>query len=316
MIRTKIYIPIAVTLTIILFAVIAYRLFQNKNEAIVMEHSLTNINEAVYKINEPDEKFKLPRSLVEISGITYIGDRQFACVQDEKGKIYIYDTNFDEITNTIRFHKKGDYEDIAAIGQNLYVLRSDGTIFEIIDYNADEPKVHEYDTPLKSKNDTEGLCYDKKKDELLIICKSRATIDKESKDEANRTVYSFDLKQKNLSENPVYSISKEAISEIAKKNDIRDENEESFEDITKGDFSFRPSGISVHPLTDKIYIIASVGKLMVIIDRNSNVCGLYKLSKKTFKQPEGICFAPNGDMYISNEGRKGKGNILKFNMQK
>ena len=39
-----------------------------------------------------------------------------------------------------------------------------------------------------------------------------------------------------------------------------------------------------------------------------------ELDEKLFRQPEGICFSPEGDMYISNEGQGGKGYILKFNI--
>jgi hypothetical protein len=37
-----------------------------------------------------------------------------------------------------------------------------------------------------------------------------------------------------------------------------------------------------------------------------------EFDKKLFRQPEGICFKPNGDLFISNEGDGGKAKILKF----
>ncbi len=37
-----------------------------------------------------------------------------------------------------------------------------------------------------------------------------------------------------------------------------------------------------------------------------------QLDKKTFRQPEGICFDPEGNLFISNEGQGGKANILIF----
>ena len=40
------------------------------------------------------------------------------------------------------------------------------------------------------------------------------------------------------------------------------------------------------------------------------------LEEKYFIQPEGICIDAYGNMYISNEGRNGKGNILLFKPSK
>ena len=39
---------------------------------------------------------------------------------------------------------------------------------------------------------------------------------------------------------------------------------------------------------------------------------MIKLKKKIHEQPEGIVFAQDGTMYISNEGKEGKGKIYKF----
>ena len=76
--------------------------------------------------------------------------------------------------------------------------------------------------------------------------------------------------------------------------------------------NFGPSGIAVHPLSGDIYVLSSRGKILVQLDAEGKYLDAWKLDKKNFKQPEGICFAPNGDMYISNEGRGGKANLLHF----
>jgi hypothetical protein len=60
-------------------------------------------------------------------------------------------------------------------------------------------------------------------------------------------------------------------------------------------------------------MISSRGKILLILDRQGNVLHLVDLDPKTFRQPEGMCFSPAGDLFISNEGKGGKGTILRFN---
>ena len=78
----------------------------------------------------------------------------------------------------------------------------------------------------------------------------------------------------------------------------------------------KPSGIEIHPLNQHIYIITSVGKLLIVLDKKGRLIDVAKLPKKLFKQAEGISFDTNGDLYISNEGVSGRGNILKFTMSR
>ena len=51
----------------------------------------------------------------------------------------------------------------------------------------------------------------------------------------------------------------------------------------------------------------------MILTREGTKKDLIELDDKLFLQPEGICFTPSGDLYISSEGDDKKGFILKFN---
>jgi uncharacterized protein YjiK len=76
---------------------------------------------------------------------------------------------------------------------------------------------------------------------------------------------------------------------------------------------FKPSAALIHPIEKRLYILAAVNRLLVITDLNGKVQEAYNLRHTVFKQPEGIAFAPNGDMYISNESAdEAQANILKF----
>ena len=85
---------------------------------------------------------------------------------------------------------------------------------------------------------------------------------------------------------------------------------------SKGDVSFQPSGIAVHPVSGNIYIIASVGNLLMVYSRESIMLAMIKLRTKYFPQPEGICFSPDGSLYISNEGDEDEATILRFERKK
>jgi DNA-binding beta-propeller fold protein YncE len=70
--------------------------------------------------------------------------------------------------------------------------------------------------------------------------------------------------------------------------------------------------LAIHPFTRDIYVIASVGKLLVVLNPEGKIKHVIKLPVSVFKQPEGIAFDSAGNLFITNEGRNGKGNILKF----
>lgn len=110
-------------------------------------------------------------------------------------------------------------------------------------------------------------------------------------------------------------ISDEDIISFLRKNAPKRENDKQrayFKRLLKRGVHFSPSAIAVHPKSKHIYIVSAVSKLLLVIDESNNIQHFAFLKSKLFTQPEGICFAQNGDMLISNEGAKGKANICIF----
>jgi uncharacterized protein YjiK len=267
-----------------------------------------------YELASPDHRFTMPASLEEISGISWAGEGKLACIEDENGIIYFYNLAEEKVTSEVEFGKDGDYEDIAVVKSTAYVLKSNGNIFQVKDFTKEDIKVKKYKTLLSNKNDAEGMAYDPSANRLLIACKGSPTYEKENPYKGFRAVYYFDLETNQLYDKPEYLVDLRNIDAYKDQGNFAQFSSKLAKilGITDPYASFRPSGIAIHPLTQEVYIISSVGKLMVVLDREGYILGVQSLDPMLFRQPEGICFSPQGDLYISNEGKGGKGYILKF----
>ena len=241
-----------------------------------------------YDFENPSEKFIMPNKLKEISGLSFFKNNQLACVNDEEGKVFIYDFVEKEIVDKIPFGKDGDYEGVEVVGDEVFVLKSNGKLksFKIgvayeREIDCSNPDVLEY----------EGLSYDPKSKYLLLAAKERVK-DKDDK----KMIYAYDFDRKILFKHI-------AIPQDQLKDDANGKD-------------FKPSGIAVSPITGQTFIIASVGKKLLILSEDGQKQALISLNPKIFIQPEGICFTPNGDLFIASEGKDGEGYILKFEMKK
>jgi uncharacterized protein YjiK len=243
------------------------------------------------------KKHEVPPVLREISAIVYLDNNRFACVQDEMGIIYFYNTSVGKIEKEIPFAGAGDYEGLAIAGQTAYVLRSDGQIIEVKNYNSANPAIRSFKTHLTAENNTEGMCFDPANNRLLIAIKGN-----EQQTEAYKGIYSFSLPNYKMDERPVYKI---------------DLNNPLFANVKtkKSGSEMQPSAIAIHPITKDIYITEATNPKLLILDPKGNLKDLKTLSSKEFYKPEGISFSPEGNMYISNEGKKDPGNILEVTLQ-
>jgi hypothetical protein len=238
-----------------------------------------------------DKKWELPFILTEVSGIAVIDAQTMACIQDELGVIYIYDLAESKIREEIPFAGAGDYEGIAVTGKDAWVLRSDGLLYEIINFQSATPKVKEHKLELGAAADLEGLCYDEKEKRLLIAPRG---FDKD--DPNSKGIYSFDLVSKKFSADPVFRIylSHSMLAATRPK---------------KGKAALMPSEIAV--IRDTVYITDARNSQVLLLDRKGTILDLVPLNRNEFAKTEGIAFSSEG-IYFSNEGKKGKPNILRL----
>jgi uncharacterized protein YjiK len=310
--RENLIIPIVI-LCLTLSAFVSCN-FQKKEDKQIIEDTGKR-NNFPYDLNNPDTVYYLPEFLNEISGISCYKKNMIACVQDENAIIYIFDIETGKFISKFDFGKNDDYEDIAIVGNSAYVLRSDGTLFVIKNFEESQKKAIKIKTPLNNKNNTEGLFFDKYTNSLLIACKDSPSFNKNELYNGFKAIYRFDIKNNMLIKKPAYLIALPQIDSVKVNGSIEKfyiETARKLKLINNSNY-FCPSGIAIHPIdTGNIYIISSVNKLLIIINKQGMIMDIIELDKRIFNQPEGICFSENGDLFISNEGGNGNANILIF----
>jgi len=240
------------------------------------------------------KQWDLPPVLAEVSGIAYIDEDRFACIQDEAGTIYIYNKAQNKIETEIPFAGAGDYEGLTLAGSSAYVVRADGRLFEVSNYATAKKVVTEYKTSLTVQQNVEGLTLDKANNRLLLAIKGDEPGNKNYKG-----IYAFDLSTKTFNSEPVYKIDLTQTEGEGKKG--------------KKAKVIMPSEIGIHPQTGDIYILDGPQARMLEMDRNGTIKIMYQLGKG-FAQAEGITFSPQGAIFISNEGKKKPGNIIEIEL--
>ncbi len=267
-----------------------------------------------YQTDMPDDVFVMPKKLKEISGLGFSSDyKKLVAVQDEQGILFFLDKNTGKIVNEVEFWDAGDYEGVEIVGNEAFVVKSTGTIYRI---KLERKEVEKYNFFLDQENDVEGLAYDKANNRLLLACKAKAGQGETLK--TKKGIYSFDLKQLQLKTEPAFTVSQQDVLQYLSTSDYLKDKDKLLEhfDENADEFSFAPSSLAIHPLSGQIYILSSVGKLLMIIDMNSAIVHIEKLKKKIHAQPEGICFDQDGTMYIANEAKDDEpGKILVFKMK-
>ena len=247
-----------------------------------------------YDINHP-LKENLGKVLNEISGICFNdADNTLLSISDSKEKVFQINLDKQKLkdyTDKV-VPSKSDLEDIVKVDSNLYLLSSRGIIYEVPAKKKDTGGVKAYSFDSNDQNDFETLYYDPSANGLIMVCK-KCPADK-GKD--IRSAYRFDLNKKEFDPSAFYEFSTAEVKTL-----LKDDNAK-----------FDPSAAAIHPINKRLYVLSSAGNLLVIADTRGKIIEAYELDPERFPQAEGIAFAPNGDMFISNEGKYGAPTLQMF----
>lgn len=242
------------------------------------------------------KKWDLPQVLDEVSGIAWIGEDRIACVQDEDGIIFIYNLKTSRIEDEIKFGSGGDYEGIAIVEKDAYVLRSDGILIEVTNFLEEDPQTQRHVTKINrlAGINIEGLCADPADNRLLLAVKERKGSSKQ------KEIYAVDMKQKAVESKPVFMVNF---------------SDPIFNNVKEKE-KFMPGEIGIHPQTGEFYILDGSNPKLLIAEKDGTPKELFILNIREFGNPEGLTFSPDGALYISNEAENAPANILKVSLDR
>ena len=247
-----------------------------------------------YNLERPD-KFFMPESLLEISGITFYkgeSDTVYA-IQDEQGRLFRLPWGIKKQYNA-KFGKQSDYEDVTIVNNRVLVLKSNGSLFSFPFSDAiyaEIDSVKEWKQVLPT-GEYEGMYGDETTGKVYVICKNCP------EDNSKNLVSGYILKLgDSIYQAGTFQVDVNKIKAFTGK-------------VKRG---FRPSALAKNPFTSEWFIVSALNKLLVVADSTWEIKETCFLNGNTFNQPEGIAFDKEGNLYISNEGDDlTQGNILRF----
>ena len=237
-------------------------------------------------------KYVLGETLRKISGIAFLRgnpDTLYA-TEDETGRLYFF--HLGGGAHTRHFGGRGDYKDVTVLDDKEFVvLCGDGSLIGFPVGAAGRTSVRVYQHILPA-GQYEGLFGDKG-GRLIAMCKNCG----------------IDGQTNGVS---AYVLGYDANHSLG----IRDH----FRIMPPGDkltgisqrTKFHPSCLARHPLTGEWYVVSAVNRVLIVFDEHWKARDLYALDATLFKQPEGLAFDRDGNMYISNAGGEGRANVLLF----
>lgn len=267
--------------------------------SLLMLSACSGITQPQGEQSNPIEKtWELPYDLIEVSGLSATEEEDVvAMVQDEDGVLFFYDLASSEVIGDFEFGKHGDYEGVEKVGDDYWVLRSDGTLFQVKNVGTESQETIKHKTPLSEQNDCEGLGYDTNKGILLIACKGNPGLSGKSK-KKRKAIYAFDLTTNELIEEPITLI---------KQKDL--------EEFYGGYLPFEPSAVAVDQVENQLIVLSSVGKTMVKVKYDGTIVDITELDEYDFEQPEGVILRKS-KLLISNEGKQSEAKLVLYENNK
>ncbi len=234
----------------------------------------------------PLARWVLPHALQEISGLALTSDGRLLVHGDELGVVWEIDYRRGVLVKRFALGNellKGDFEGIAVANDELFMLASNGKLYEFRE-GADGAhvayKVH--DTGLKQQCEFEGVAFDPAINSLLLACKH--VDDKDLRDAL--VIYRWSLQSDSGTRLSRLTV---PLAGVIGSN---------------GWTNMEPSDISVDPLTGNYVLVASLQRALLEVTPTGAMVFARPLPAM-HQQPEGVAITKDSMLIVSDEARQG-----------
>ena len=229
----------------------------------------------------PLARWVLPQNMNEISGLALTPDGRLFAHPDERGMVSQIDYRRGVVVKQFLLGRRGvqaDFEGIAVAGDTMYLLASNGRIYEFREgANGANVDFSVHDLELGKECEFEGLGYDPAINSLLLACKHIGI--KEFKDQL--LIYRWRLTESGGERLSHLAV---PVAEIAAQHGWKD---------------IGPTGIDVDPVTGN-YVLTTMEHAVIVVSPEGAILEV-RLLPATHDQPEGIAITRDSMIIISDE---------------
>jgi len=234
--------------------------------------------------SKPVAEWIMPPELREISGMALTADGRIVAHDDEVAKIYVIDPRRGILLKsfTLGTGMRGDFESIAVAGPDIYMLASNGVLFQFQE-GADGAGVpySAIDMHLGNECEFESMVYQADSNWLVMPCKN-------AKDKSlahNLVIYRWKLSGNAADRISMITV---PIPQLVGNNKWK---------------TLRPSDITIDPTTGNFVMISSHEQALIETTRSWRLVRAEVLPHG-HNQPEGIAITKDSIMMISDEATR------------
>lgn len=237
-------------------------------------------------MNEP-RYLELPETLIEVSGLAMASSNSVFTHDDESATIHEVSLDDGHVIRTFVLGNpviQDDIEGIAASGERLWIINSEGVI-RAFNAGSDRTRVlhRQYDTGVGEYCEVEGLSLAPEPDRLLIVCKNMH----QGNGRGTLVIYEWDAQ------------THEPVGPPWRQIDLT-------EALGRERGEFGPSGIEWLPEFRQILVISARGRAMLVLDENGRIVARHRLSPDNHPQSEGVTVVGSNRLVIADEGQRGR----------